>query len=75
MGTTTLKRQLIQNIETLSEVKVREVMDFVDYLKIKEDKWFVTYVNKRGESAKSARRAGRKIIFHAEKTLLLQGMG
>jgi hypothetical protein len=66
MRTTTLKKQLIQDIETLSEVKVREVMDFVDYLKIKEDKWFITYVNKRGESAKNARRAGRKFIILEE---------
>jgi hypothetical protein len=62
MRTTTLKRQLIQDIETLSEVKIREVMDFVDFLKIKEDEWFITYVNKRGESAKAARKAGKKFI-------------
>jgi hypothetical protein len=62
MRTTTLKRQLIQDIEALSEVKIREIIDFVDYLKIKEDEWFIAYVNKRGESAKTAKKAGKKFI-------------
>jgi hypothetical protein len=62
MRTTTLKKQLIQDIETLPEVKIREVMNFVDYLKLKEDEWFIAYVNKRGESAKTAKKSGKKFI-------------
>ena len=62
MRTTTLKKQLIQDIETLPEVKVREVMNFVDYLKLKEDEWFIAYVNKRSRSAKTSKKSGKKFI-------------
>ncbi|MFZ3135940.1 MAG: hypothetical protein WA126_00960 [Thermodesulfovibrionales bacterium] len=42
--------------------KVKEVIDFVEYLKLKEDDWFITFVNKRGRSAKSEKKAGGKFI-------------
>lgn len=57
---TSLKKKLIADIETLPEKKVREAMDFIDYLKLKEDNWFIDFVNKRGRLAKTEKKAGRK---------------
>jgi len=33
--------------------KVREVMDFIGYLKLKEDEWFIEFVNKRVPGGKA----------------------
>lgn len=55
-----LRRRLIEDIEGLPEKKVREVIDFVSYLKLKEDNWFIDFVNKRGNAAKADKKSGRK---------------
>ncbi len=55
-----LKKKLIEDIEALPEKKVKEVIDFVGYLKLKEDDWFIDFVNKRGRLAKTEKKAGRK---------------
>lgn len=55
-----LKKKLIADIETLPEERVKEVMDFVGYLKLKEDDWFIDFVNKRSRLAKTKKKAGRK---------------
>ena len=59
MSKTNLKEYLMENIEDLPEKQVKEVIDFISYLKIKEDKWFIDFVNKRGMSAESERKAGK----------------
>ena len=61
MPATSLKDKLIAEIDDLPEKKVREVMDFIGYLKLKEDEWFIEFVNKRGKLAKSERKAGEKL--------------
>ncbi len=48
-----LKDKLIAEIDDLSEKKVREVMDFIGYLKLKEDEWFIEFVNKRVPGGKA----------------------
>jgi hypothetical protein len=55
-----LKEKLIEDIEDLPRYKMKEVIDFVSYLKLKEDEWFIDYVNRRGRLAKIKRKAGRK---------------
>lgn len=67
MPKTNLKEQLIENIEDLPEKQVKEVIDFVSYLKIKEDKWFIDFANKRGMLAKAERKAGKP--FHKLENL------
>lgn len=57
---TALKERLIKDIKDLPDKKINEVLDFVNYLKLKEDDWFVEYVNKRGRLAKEHKRSGRK---------------
>jgi len=60
MSGTGLRERLIEDIEGLPEKKVREVIYFVSYLKLKEDNWFIDFVNKRGHAAKADKKAGRK---------------
>ena len=62
MPKTNLKEHLIENIEDLPKKQVKEVIDYISYLKIKEDKWFIDFVNRRGMLAKSERKAGKP--FH-----------
>jgi hypothetical protein len=57
-----LKQRLMDDIRGLPEGKVKEVIDFVEYLKLKEDEWFIRYVNRRGEGAKGDKEAGKKFI-------------
>lgn len=59
MPETSLKKKLIRDIETLPEKKVKEVVNFIEYLKLREDAWFIDFVNKRGRLAKvEKKRAG-----------------
>ena len=55
-----LKEKLLRDIKDLPSEKVHEVIDFVNYLSLKEDVWFIDYVNKRGRLAKAQRKSGRK---------------
>ena len=55
-----LKKNLLSSIEDLPEKKIKEVIDFVNYLKLKEDDWFIEFVNKRGAMAKADKKAGKK---------------
>ena len=60
MQKSSLKEKLLEDIEDLPEKKVKEVIDFVSYLKIKEDDWFIRFVNKRGARARAERRDGKR---------------
>ena len=60
MPVTLLKEKLMEDIASLPEKKIKDVIDFVEYLKLKEDDWFIAFVNKRSSIAKKQRRAGRK---------------
>ncbi len=62
MGSAILKKRLIEDIGTLSEKTVREVADFVGYLKLREDRWFIDYADKRAAEAKEQKKAGKKFI-------------
>jgi len=62
MAGTSFKVRLIEDIEALPENKVKEVIDFVSYLRLKEDDWFIKFVNKRGTAAKAEKKAGKKFI-------------
>jgi uncharacterized protein YfdQ (DUF2303 family) len=54
-----LKQRLLRDIKDLPAKKIQEVIDFVEYLKLKEDNWFIDYVNKRASEAKTQKKAGR----------------
>lgn len=55
-----LKEKLLKDIEALPEKKVKEVIDFVEYLKLKEDSWFINFVNQRTSLAIAEKKAGKK---------------
>jgi hypothetical protein len=38
-----LKQRLLRDIKDLPAKKIQEVIDFVEYLKLKEDNWFIDY--------------------------------
>ena len=60
MPATSLKDKLIAEVKDLPERKVKEVIDFIGYLKLKEDDWFIEFVNKRSRLAEAERKAGKK---------------
>lgn len=62
MTQTALKEKLLRDIKDLPNKQIYEVLDFVNYLKVKEDTWFIDYVNKRGRLAKAQKKSGRKFI-------------
>jgi hypothetical protein len=61
MPGTMIKEKLIEDIETLPVKRLKEVIDFVEYLKLKEDDWFIHLVNQRGRTAKTEKKAGKKL--------------
>jgi hypothetical protein len=62
MARTAFKRRLIEDIEDLPENKIKEVIDFINFLKLKEEDWFIDFVNKRGALAQCEKKMGRKFI-------------
>jgi hypothetical protein len=60
MATAQLKKKVIAAMDDLPEKKVLEVLDFVSYLKLREDAWFIDFVNKRGALARSEKKEGKK---------------
>ncbi len=61
MAIAQLKKKVIAAMDDLPEKKVKEVLDFVGYLKLREDEWFIDFVNKRGALAMAEKKAGRKL--------------
>ncbi len=51
---------ILQNIEELPDKDKREVLNFIEYLRIKEDQAFIKYVNERTKQALAAKRRGKK---------------
>jgi hypothetical protein len=62
MSGTALKQRLLRDVRDLPADKVQEVINFVEFLKLKEDDWFIDYVNKRGSQAKALKKAGKTFI-------------
>ena len=55
-----LNELIINEVRGLPEKKKKDVLDFIEYLKLKEDREFVDYVNKRTEEAIAAKKQGKK---------------
>ena len=62
MARTGFKRRVIEDIEDLPENKIQEVIDFINFLKLREEAWFIDFVNKRGALAESDKKIGRKFM-------------
>ncbi len=59
-GVAKLNELILKNIQELSEKEKKEILSFIEYLKIKEDQSFIEYVNKRTKEAMEAKRRGEK---------------
>jgi len=57
-----LNELILKNIQELPEREKKEVLDFIEYLRIKENPSFIEYVNKRTEEAIEAKRHGEAFI-------------
>ena len=62
MAKTALKENLIREIEVMPADRVKDIMNFVHYLKIKEDDWFIDLVNERSRKAESDKKSGKKFV-------------
>lgn len=60
MALSTLHERLYQEIKQLSDQQLREVLLFIEFLNIREDKEFIEYVNERTQQALNARERGGK---------------
>lgn len=49
----------MKRLEGLSAKALQEVLDFVEFLRLREEQWFVNYVNKR---TSHARKADKKFV-------------
>jgi len=56
--TSTLNEQIFDRVKALPEKDKREVLDFVEFLRIREDRVFIEYVKMRTDRAKMARQRG-----------------
>jgi len=59
-GLAELNELILQNIEELPDKDKREVLNFIEYLKIKEEQAFIEYVNERTRQALAAKRRGKQ---------------
>ena len=57
-----LDELILQAIQNLKESERKEVMNFIEFLKIKEDNTFIEYVNQRTEEALEAKKRGKRFI-------------
>lgn len=55
-----LNQLIMENIQVLPKKQKEEVLNFIEYLRIKEDHSFIDYVNKRTKQAVEDRRKGLK---------------
>jgi hypothetical protein len=57
-----LDELIFKAIQNLKENEKKEVMNFIEFLRIKEDNTFIDYVNRRTEQAIEAKKRGKRFI-------------
>jgi hypothetical protein len=62
VGVTELNDLISKSVQDLAERDKREVLNFIEYLKIKENHSFIAYVNDRTKEAIEAKRHGEKFV-------------
>jgi hypothetical protein len=55
-----LERLILRSIQELEDRHKRQILDFIEFLKIREDRSFIEYVNRRTEEAMDARKRGER---------------
>ena len=59
-GSSALNQQILEHVKALPEKDKREVLNFIEYLKIREDRAFIDYVNQRTQEAVEAKKRGER---------------
>ncbi len=57
-ATSALNEEIFERVKTLPLKDKREVLHFIEYLRIREEQAFLDYVNMRTQSAKRAKQQG-----------------
>jgi len=57
-----LDELIFKAIQNLKESEKKEVMKFIEFLRMKEDNNFIDYVNRRTEQAIAAKKRGERFI-------------
>ena len=55
-----IKEKVLESLEGLSKSYIHEVFDFIEFLKLHEDKWFIDYINKLTQEALLAKKKKKK---------------
>jgi hypothetical protein len=66
MSLSTLHGRVYEEIKQLSDQQLQEVLLFIEFLNIREDKEFIEYINERTQQALNARERGEKFC-HLEE--------
>lgn len=54
-----VRERVVENLQDLSSKQVKEVLNFMEFLRIKENQEFIEYVNQRTKSAIEAKKKGQ----------------
>jgi hypothetical protein len=55
-----LEKLILRSIQELEDKHKREILDFIEFLKIREDRTFIEYVKRRTEEAINAKKRGER---------------
>ncbi len=55
-----LEKLILRSIQELEDKHKREILDFIEFLRIREDRTFIEYVNRRTEEAVNAKKRGER---------------
>ena len=54
-----VRERVVESLQDLSSEQVKEVLNFMEFLRIKENQEFIEYVNQRTRSAMEAKKKGQ----------------
>jgi hypothetical protein len=67
MASSALQKQVYEKLKNLSDIQLREVLLFIEFVNTRKDEEFIPYVNERTKLALKARKEGKK--FHTLEEL------
>jgi hypothetical protein len=62
MTTTEAKKRILLELNSLPQKSVREVFDFIEFLKLREDQWFIDFINRRTKAALEDKKKGKRFF-------------
>ena len=57
-----VKRKIAIELIALPQKSILAVYDFIEFLKLREDQWFINFINRRTKSALEAKKKGKKFF-------------